>query len=481
MDSVKGEPKKVAAAAVVHGARRRRPLVPSELKNNAAAPAGRRRQVPSRFKPVAATPELGAAAARRCISPSPGRASTVDGSAMCNRARSADRARPATSSAAPSSRLKPSTLAVPRSRSPARDRDAVTEARSIGTPPRARNAKVSNGLWVSSRSSSPLVRPEPVQLPAAAEPVKKIDRLVHGLPSEPTKLRPGAASGRKSPLRRSTTNNIGDQCENARPSDSPANRVSEHHRWPGMITSTRAAPAEKTSRSVSSSDASAGRSPRRMHSMLHPSEGTGSRSLKQPSSEMAKVVRRRRKDQEDSSSDTSFEFDTSESSKPTCYPSKAISSPVRVVHRSSSRRQGSSAAASTPRSCQSPSRMSPSGPCRSKCAPSTAQSSAEQPVFNYIVDAGKGKKIAGQIENIHQLRLLNNRYLQWHFVNAHSEDTLSHKNGDEIGYLEQWSVLEEENTDTVVEAIEALQASTLCLPVTSGAQACCEQNSFLIP
>ncbi|KAF8779095.1 hypothetical protein HU200_003064 [Digitaria exilis] len=482
MDSVKGEPKtKAAAAAVADGARRRRPLVPSELKNNAAAPAGRRREVPSRFKPVAATPELAAAASRRCISPSPGRASTVDGSATCNRARSADRARPAAASAAPSSRLKPSTLAVPRSRSPARDRDAVTEAHSIGTPPRARNAKVSNGLWVSSRSSSPLVRPEPVQLPAAAEPVKKIDRLVHGLPSEPTKLRSGAASGRKrSPLRGSTTNNIGDQCENARPSDSPANRVSERHRWPGMITSTRAAPAaEKTSRSVSSSDASAGRSPRRMH-MLHPSEGTGSgsRSLKQPSNEMAKVVHRRRK--EDSSSDTSFEFDTSESSKPTCCPSKAISSPVRVVHRSSSPRQGSSAAASTPRSCQSPSRLSPSGPCRSKCAPSTAQSSAEQPVFSYIVDAGKGKKIAGQIENIHQLRLLNNRYLQWHFVNAHSEDTLSHKNGDEfidhtiviqIGYLEQWSVLEEENTDTVVEAIEALQASTLCLPVTSGAQA----------
>jgi hypothetical protein len=54
-------------------------------------------------------------------------------------------------------------------------------------------------------------------------------------------------------------------------------------------------------------------------------------------------------------------------------------------------------------------------------------------VFNYIVDARKGKKNAGQIENVHQLRLLNNRYLQWRFVNAHSEDTvLPQKNGVEV-------------------------------------------------
>jgi len=42
---------------------------------------------------------------------------------------------------------------------------------------------------------------------------------------------------------------------------------------------------------------------------------------------------------------------------------------------------------------------------------------------------------------------------------------------EQIGYLEKWPVLEEESTATVFEAIEALQASTLCLPVTSGAQA----------
>lgn len=438
---VKGERRKAAAAVAAADGARRRPLAPSEKNNAAAAPADRRREVPSRFKPIAPPAATPALAARRCTSPSPGRVSAVDGSATCNRAKSADRARPAAASAAPSSRLKPSTLAAARSSSPARD-----ETHGTGTPPRARNAKTaSNGLWVSSRSSSPLVRPEPVPVPPAA-PVKKIDRLVYGLPSEEAKLWSGAASGRKRSPLRGSTNNIGDQCENARPSESPANRVTEQHRWPGMMItgrgsgsaasadlySTRAAPAEKTSssRSVSSSNASAGRSPRRMH-MLRPSEGTG-KSLKRPSNEMAKFVHRRRKDKEDSSSDSSF--DTSESSKPTCCQSKAISSPVPVVHRSSSPRQGSSPATSTSRSCESPSRIRPLGPCRSKCAPSAAQSGVEQqqPVISYIVDASKGKKIAGQIESIHQLRLLNNRYLQWHFVNAHSEDTLSHKNGVEV-------------------------------------------------
>ncbi|XP_039854210.1 AUGMIN subunit 8-like isoform X1 [Panicum virgatum] len=499
-----------AAAAAADGEQRRPPLVPSEKNNAAAVPAGRRREAPSRFKPVAppATPPAG----RWCASPSPGRASAAGGSATCNRARSADRPRPAApaTSGAPSSRLNPSTLAAARSSSPARDAATEGEAHGHCAAPGARNAKASNGLWASARSSSPSVQPEPV--PAAAGPAKKIDRLVHGLPSEQqNQLRSGAAAERKrSPLRRA--DNISDQCENARPSESPANRITERQRWPGMmtgrgsagLTSTSAAPAERTSRFVSSPNASSGCSPKRAHS----SEEMGKR-MKRPLKEMAMIVHRRGKGNADSSSDISSQ--TSESSESTCHPSKAISSPVPVLHRSSSPRQGLSAAPSTSRSCQSPSRTRSSAPCLSKCVSSAAQSGAEQPVFNYIVDARKGKKNAGQIENIHQLRLLNNRYLQWRFVNVHSEDTvLPQKNGvenilysvlestltlrdaltitrinvqhlqqelnlynilaEQIGYLEQWPVLEEESSGTVVEAIKVLQASTLCLPVTSGAQ-----------
>ncbi|XP_039854211.1 AUGMIN subunit 8-like isoform X2 [Panicum virgatum] len=432
-----------AAAAAADGEQRRPPLVPSEKNNAAAVPAGRRREAPSRFKPVAppATPPAG----RWCASPSPGRASAAGGSATCNRARSADRPRPAApaTSGAPSSRLNPSTLAAARSSSPARDAATEGEAHGHCAAPGARNAKASNGLWASARSSSPSVQPEPV--PAAAGPAKKIDRLVHGLPSEQqNQLRSGAAAERKrSPLRRA--DNISDQCENARPSESPANRITERQRWPGMmtgrgsagLTSTSAAPAERTSRFVSSPNASSGCSPKRAHS----SEEMGKR-MKRPLKEMAMIVHRRGKDRR---------------------------------HRD--------------RACQLHHLLP--GPARAR--------------------RERGKKNAGQIENIHQLRLLNNRYLQWRFVNVHSEDTvLPQKNGvenilysvlestltlrdaltitrinvqhlqqelnlynilaEQIGYLEQWPVLEEESSGTVVEAIKVLQASTLCLPVTSGAQ-----------
>uniref|UniRef100_A0A0A9AHP5 AUGMIN subunit 8 n=1 Tax=Arundo donax TaxID=35708 RepID=A0A0A9AHP5_ARUDO len=492
MEVVKGEARK-AAAASDDGAPRR-PLVPSE-KNNAAALAGRRR-------------EVAATAARRCTSPSPGRASAVDGTAPCNRARSADRARPAAPSAAPSSRLKPSApAAAARSATPARD--APAEANGGTPPPRATSAKAPDGLWASARSSSPSLWSESVPAPA-----KKIDRLVRGLPSEmaKAKVQAGAAAERKRSPLRGNANNIGDQCENAQLPEAPAKRVVEQHRWPAMmtgrgsagLTSGSIAPAAgMASRSASSSIPSAGRSPRR----VPPSEGTSNGS----SNVMAKklpVRRSRRDDKADSGSDASSQ--TSESSK-SCRPSWAISSPVPVLHRSSSPSKVLSAASSTSKACQSPSRMRPSAPCRSKCA-SAAQSDAAQPVFNYVVDARKGKKNAGQIENIHQLRLLHNRYLQWRFVNAHSEATLSFRKNsvesilysvwksiltlrdaltvtrvdvrllhqelklyyiltEQITYLEQWPGLEEENSSTLVEVIEALKTSTLRLPVTSGAQA----------
>ncbi|KAJ1254527.1 hypothetical protein BS78_K038500 [Paspalum vaginatum] len=458
--AVKGERRKAAAAGA---AAQRRPLAPSEKDN--AAPSCRRReqQPPSRFKPVAPpapTPAPAAPAARRCGSPSPRRAaSAADGSAACNRARSADRARPAAPSAAPSSRLNPSAAA--RSATP--PRDAATVAH--GTPPRARNAKASsNGLWASARSSSPSLRSETVQSPAT-----KVDRLVQGLPSEQPKLRSGAAAERKRSPLRGSTGSTSDHCENARPSESPAtaSRVAEQRRWPGMMTGRSSAchgltpasvaPAEKASRPVSSSEVSSGRSPWRMHP---PSEGTG-KGLKRPpnANETAKIAHRRRKDVADSCSETSSQ--TSESSKSARRPSKAVSSPVPLLQGSSSPRQG--------------------------------------------------KKSAGQIENVHQLRLLNNRYLQWRFVNALSEEARSQKNSVEsilysvwkgiltlrdaltitrtnvrhlqqelklydiltqqIGYLEQWLALEEECSCTLLEAIAALKVSTLHLPVTSGAQA----------
>lgn len=418
MDDVKlgvlGEGRKAAAGG--GDAAPRRPLVPSEKGNAAATPSGGRRgELASRFKPAAP-------AARRCTSPSPARAAAaLDGAAPCSRARSADRAR-STSPAPSPPHLKPSAAA---SRSATPTRDAAAEPRGAA---RTTTAKAPDGLRASSaRSASPS--------PRSDSPVRKIDRLVRGLPSEVARVNKAvqadaAPERKRSPLRR---NDVGNQCENARPMDSQAKRVVEQHRWPAM-TSGRGSPglapasvgpaAGNPAMSVSASNASvpAAHSPVRS---MRPPEGAGGKSLT-PSNEMAKRAAIRRTRREDPESDASSQ--ASEGSKSACRVRRSISVPI--LHRSSSPTPAKvvpAAASSASKACQSPSRIRRSASCRSKCASSDVAQpgAAAQPVFNYIVDARKGKKTANQVENVHQLRLLDNRYLQWRFVNAISEATLS--------------------------------------------------------
>jgi hypothetical protein len=49
----------------------------------------------------------------------------------------------------------------------------------------------------------------------------------------------------------------------------------------------------------------------------------------------------------------------------------------------------------------------------------------------------------------------------------------------QIAYLEQWPALEKENSLSLFRASEALKASTLRLPVTSGARVCCEKTALI--
>uniref|UniRef100_A0A0D9X8B7 Uncharacterized protein n=1 Tax=Leersia perrieri TaxID=77586 RepID=A0A0D9X8B7_9ORYZ len=505
MDAMKTEGRK-ASATFTDGALRP-PLVPSE--KNIAAPAGRRREVASRFK--AAVPPMPAAAAspaRRCTSPSLSRASAAEGTASTNRAQSAERRRSSTTS---SNSTPTGAGAVSRSRTPVRDATA-TEVHSISR--RATSTKAPDGLWAASRSSSSLLEPESV---AMATPAKKSHKLTPGSSSDQTKVQARALvenERKRSPLR---GRNIGNQCENARPSETPNKRAVEQHRWPAAMMSGRGSSgltsrsnglADTPIRSVTPSNLARGHSPRR----IYPSEVTAT-GVNQPLSGLAKrrlaMHESRKEDKTESGSDVSSH--TSESSKSATRPSRTLSSPVPILHRSSSSSKVSSASSSTSTAFQSPLRTRPSAPGRSRCC-STGQSGVAQPVFNYIVDVRKGKKSASQIENIHQLRLLHNRYLQWQFVNARSEDTLSFQKSsvesisysvwknilklrdsvtvrrtdvqllqqelklyyilkEQIPYLQHWPALEGENGSTLIGAIEALQASTLRLPVTSGAQA----------
>ncbi|XP_006659451.1 QWRF motif-containing protein 4-like isoform X1 [Oryza brachyantha] len=506
MDAVKAEAKK--AAGTVDSALRR-PLVPSE--KNIAAPAPRRREVASRFKAgVPPAPAPAASSARRCTSPSLSRPSAAECTASTNRAQSAERRRSST----PSSSSTPSGgCAASRSRTPVRDTTA-TEVRGISR--RATSTKPPDGLWASARRSSPWLQPESV---AMATPATKRDRLPHVSSSDQshqTKVQPrtvAEAERKRSPLR---GRNIGNQCENARPSETPNKRVVEQHRWPAAMMSGRGSAgltsrnngvADTPIRSVTPSNTTRGHSPRR----IYPAD-VKANGLNQPLNGLAKrlAMHESRRDDKTESSTDDVSSQTSECSKSAARPSRTLSSPVPVLHRSSSPNKVLSAASSTSTNFQSPSRTRPSAPCRSRCC-STA-SGVTQPVFNYIVDARKVKKSASQIENIHQLRLLYNSHLQWQFVNARSEDTLSFQKSsvesvlysvwksilklrdsvtvrrtdvqllqqelklyyilkEQIAYLQHWPALEGENGSTLIGAIEALQACTLRLPVTSGAQA----------
>lgn len=72
-------------------------------------------------------------------------------------------------------------------------------------------------------------------------------------------------------------------------------------------------------------------------------------------------------------------------------------------------------AANTPRG-PSPSRIRPSSPTR-KLLGSTS-------VLSFIADIRHAKKNASHIEDVHNLRLLYNRLLQWRYANAQSDDAL---------------------------------------------------------
>ncbi|KAG0470476.1 hypothetical protein HPP92_017176 [Vanilla planifolia] len=127
--------------------------------------------------------------------------------------------------------------------------------------------------------------------------------------------------------------------------------------------------------------------------------------------------------------------------------------------------------------------------------------------FNYFIQLRKVKKGAKCIEDLHRLRMIYNRYLQWHFINALSEGALSSQKRiaeitlfnignvtsqlsglviskrihvqhikqvtklsiilkEQIAHLEDWAAVENEHCRSLTGTNRALEASTLCLPVT---------------
>jgi hypothetical protein len=399
MDALKSNVKK---AALVDEASRP-PLVPSEKHN-----AFLGRHVAFRHKTDLVTKT------RRSTLPSLVQISTTDGTAVPKRAQSAGRRRPSSPST-PSSRVpRPAT---PASRSVTPVRDAATELPKSSK--RIASTRTPDGLWPVVRNLSSSFQSESVG-------ANKKDKLVSSSSLDRSKGEVSVLTERKrNPFRRK---NIGEHHENDQPPKEPPKWITERHRWPAMtggpvptnLMSRSIDLSDKANRPVTLSNTSRGLSPRKMPA----SEG----KFKGSNQSLDEVARRlsiqssRREDKVDFGSNTNAH--TIERSRSVSRPNRTVTFPVPILQRPSS--PSNMAASSTSRSFQRPSQTRPSTPCRSQSA-GIIQSDITSPIINYMVDGKKGKKSVSQIENIHQLRLLHNRYLQWLFINDHAEDILSYQ------------------------------------------------------
>ncbi|KAK8595757.1 hypothetical protein V6N13_000446 [Hibiscus sabdariffa] len=193
-----------------------------------------------------------------------------------------------------------------------------------------------------------------------------------------------------------------------------------------------------------------------------------------------------------------------------------VLSPTRMRTPTSSRRthsrshSSSSVLSSTLRGVSPTPRVV--SPTRTRTSTSLSQSHGSNSVLSFITDFNKGRKSPSYIEDAHQLRLLYNRYLQWRFANAHAEDVLYIQKvnveenlynvwnatlglcdaliekkvnlqrlklelklnsvlNHQMGYLNDWALLERDHISSLDGAEENLEASTLRLPITGGAKA----------
>lgn len=164
-----------------------------------------------------------------------------------------------------------------------------------------------------------------------------------------------------------------------------------------------------------------------------------------------------------------------------------------------------------------PSPRSPSrgvSPCRGRNGVASSLSSRfvnEPSVLSFAVDVPRGKIGENRVIDAHSLRLLHNRLMQWRFVNARADASLSVQTlnsekslygawvatsklresvaakriklqllkqhlkllsilNEQMIYLEDWAILDRVYSGSLSGATEALKASTLRLPVFGGAK-----------
>ncbi|XP_047943487.1 AUGMIN subunit 8 [Salvia hispanica] len=501
----------------------RPPLVSADKKNGAPARRSRTREVSSRYMSPRRSAE---AVPQRCPSPNASRASTPLTVSLPKRAVSAERRRPTT----------PSSPRSPSPSTPVKD----TAAATLVIPRKASVTKSSpESLWPSTMRSLNVS----FQSDAVGTPNGKKEETISRTPSDRTLKPPSnvAVKGETPTARKPTPEkkrsplkgkNSSDQLENSKPVDSFHSSPLDQHRWPSRTSGrassipSRSFVADKVNQTPSLSDSRIVTRPslRRLSvdgtnrpvrksasGLLMPTSHVetekqmfcgsafhdGSQKLQRPSSS--------------SSSERASLMSAAARVQSLPIPRSRPSSPSVSRGVSPSRgRIGNPSFRGT-----SPARVRPSSPSSRGTSPARVRPSSpsRQPqdisVLSFIADIKKGKKAANDIEDVHQLRLLYNRHLQWRYTNARTDAAMrSHKAkaekmlyniwmiisdlSDSVrkkrsnlqllklklklysvlvnqeSYLHEWASIERDHTNSITWVIQDLQASTLRIPVTEG-------------
>ncbi|CAG7907076.1 unnamed protein product [Brassica rapa] len=455
----------------------RPPLVPAE-KNNAVSATRRSKtmEVSSRYRSPTPTKT------RRCPSPNVTRTVSSTSQPLSKRAVSAERKRSST----PTTPTNPSTPVSDVSI------DLPVSSKKLST------GRVPEGLWPSTmRSLSVSFQSDSVSVPVVKKEkpfvTSSIDRTLR--PSSTSVSRKHTPERKRSPLK--GKNVSATQSENG-----PQSRLIEQHRWPSRMSMNRSLDlGDKVVRTTSLS-----------------LSNKSSKPLQKTSTDTARLLSCYENsglvmsptNSEDSNS--SLDRATSARVHPLSAPGSRAASPSRSSFSSSSSSSSHSRGMSPLRganlSCLRSSTPPPRGVSPSRLRQTNASTSSPTSVLSFMADVKKGKK-ASYIEDVHQLRLLYNRYSQWRFINARAEgvryiqrliaeETLYnvwHATSElryhvtsqriylqqlkleikiedilskQMSCLEDWDILEREHISSVAGAIADLEANTLRLPLAGG-------------
>ncbi|KAG6491782.1 AUGMIN subunit 8-like isoform X1 [Zingiber officinale] len=457
---------------------------------------------------------------------------------MPKRSQSAERRRAGTPSSNISARpslSRPSTPSSPSSRSATPVRDVVTEVHN--TARQLPNNKALDGLWPSIRSLSSSFQSE-----SLAVSVSKREKLVAKSSSVKSINSPSnvVSERKRTPLRGRNTSN---QLENLTPRENSNTKVIDRHRWPSMMGGRLSANG-----SVDLSD-KVSRSARRVASQRissNKTDLTSSSASRHPEISLSNAAEQSFNDEGGRLEQNGKPFVNSPSqgtmrSSSMTHSTSTQSSSIPSLWRPSSPRTQSAvnpgsrhSSLSSTRSSIIPGLLCPSSPSkvlststsRSMLSPLRMRASTPVSLSSNVTNTlggtssifkcksyGQREKLgASDIEDAHQLKLLYSTSLQWRFINAQTNETLSiQRTGTEnvlrsvwnsisilrnsvlmkridvqqlqqemkLGVilmgqmmsLEQWAALEKEHCSYLSVAIEALNTSILRLPVMEGAKA----------